>query len=86
MSSDDHRFTQSLGRWEVAVAVFQAQVKRDPDASEAEFSACTRMGSTISVSLRNPTGWSDEAWVRVEAYARDVEQQYPGLVLLPERA
>jgi hypothetical protein len=85
MSAEDHRFTRSLGRWEVAVAVCQARVERGPEATQTEFSTCTRMGSTISVGLRNPAGWSDESRARVEAYARDVEQQYPGLVLLPER-
>ena len=82
---EELRFTQSLGKWEVALAVFQAMVKRDPDAAEAEFCSKTRMGSTISIALYHPGGWNDDVWSRIQDYAQQIEQQYPGLILLPEK-
>ena len=83
---DDLRFTQSLGKWEAALAIFHAMVRRDTTLSQVEIRSKTRMGATISLSLAHPTGWSDESWGRVEHIARQMEKQYPGLVLLVEKA
>ena len=82
---DDLRFTQSLGKWEAALAVFQAMVKRDSRLRAVEFRGNTRMGGTITIGLHLPGGWTGEIWSVVEAHARKLEKQYPGLVLLPEQ-
>lgn len=82
---DDLRFTQSLGKWEAALAIFQTMVKRDPQLSSVSVKGTTRMGGTIQIALDRAEGWTEETWALVEEHAKKLEKQYPGLVLLPER-